>query len=487
MHPIRVRPVQPVLRRAWRVAILLPALLCLLVEPAVLSAQTNSEINTGIQFDFPLPGARSLGMGGAFVAVADDATAAVANPAGLTTLGRPEVSLEGRGWRFISVAPSRGHAFGVPSNIGQDNIAGIENSETADSARGPSFFSAVFPRGRFVVALYGHQQAKYRAKVISGGPFVTNFQGGDTRVPPFTGTMKLDVANYGGSVAYRFANGLALGGGVAFSDFFLDSQVRVQFYSPDRIAAIQPPSARVNFVGLGQTYGPTNYDAANTISTIAETGDDHGAALSVGALFRAPRSKWSVGGAVRLNPEFHYQSTSTWGPAHPFPPARGTLLAPPLDNVAFKVPDVYSAGVAFRPNDHLVVAAQYDRVQFSQLSRHLQDVNGETEGEGHQAIITGLKNPDSNQPRVGMEYAHASGNRVTSIRIGAAYESAHGVVYTQTTQNRIAVLEVLYPETEGQWHVTPGFGFVVRSFQFDAAVDVSSRTQTVSASTVFRF
>src|SRR5690554_2893241 len=37
-------------------------------------------------------GARALGMGGAFIAVADDATAASWNPGGLTQLERPEVS-----------------------------------------------------------------------------------------------------------------------------------------------------------------------------------------------------------------------------------------------------------------------------------------------------------------------------------------------------------------------------------------------------------
>lgn len=46
-------------------------------------------------------GARALGMGGAFIAVADDATAASWNPGGLTQLERPELSLV-YGWNFIS-------------------------------------------------------------------------------------------------------------------------------------------------------------------------------------------------------------------------------------------------------------------------------------------------------------------------------------------------------------------------------------------------
>lgn len=43
-------------------------------------------------------GARALGMGGAFIAVADDATAASWNPGGLVQLERPEVSVVGEGF-----------------------------------------------------------------------------------------------------------------------------------------------------------------------------------------------------------------------------------------------------------------------------------------------------------------------------------------------------------------------------------------------------
>lgn len=42
-------------------------------------------------------GARALGMGGAFIAVADDATAATFNPAGLAQLLKPEISVVGQG------------------------------------------------------------------------------------------------------------------------------------------------------------------------------------------------------------------------------------------------------------------------------------------------------------------------------------------------------------------------------------------------------
>src|SRR5437867_12117558 len=60
-----------------------------------VSAQnTVIESLAGLQFNFGNPGARSLGMGGAFLGLADDASSAEANPAGLTVLRKREISVE---------------------------------------------------------------------------------------------------------------------------------------------------------------------------------------------------------------------------------------------------------------------------------------------------------------------------------------------------------------------------------------------------------
>jgi len=44
-----------------------------------------------LQFDYLSPGARSLGMGGAFIGASDDASTAYANPAGLTRISTREI------------------------------------------------------------------------------------------------------------------------------------------------------------------------------------------------------------------------------------------------------------------------------------------------------------------------------------------------------------------------------------------------------------
>ena len=63
-------------------------------------------------------GARAIGTGGAFIAVADDATAVSFNPAGLAQLLRPEVSLVGQAngrdlalTGFQGQAPNQGTSF----------------------------------------------------------------------------------------------------------------------------------------------------------------------------------------------------------------------------------------------------------------------------------------------------------------------------------------------------------------------------------------
>ena len=63
-----------------------------------LSAQVILGTEIPSSFNPVGSGARALGMGGAFIAVADDATAASWNPGALMQLDKPEVSIVGAGF-----------------------------------------------------------------------------------------------------------------------------------------------------------------------------------------------------------------------------------------------------------------------------------------------------------------------------------------------------------------------------------------------------
>ena len=66
--------------------------------PFNLIGPTLQRIEIPSSFNPVGSGARALGMGGAFIAVADDATAASWNPGGLIQLDKPEVSIVGAGF-----------------------------------------------------------------------------------------------------------------------------------------------------------------------------------------------------------------------------------------------------------------------------------------------------------------------------------------------------------------------------------------------------
>jgi hypothetical protein len=94
--------------------------LSLLLAAGAARGQESLEGPPTLQFSFSNPGARSMGFAGAFVALADDATAAFANPAGLVQLLQPEVSLEARNWSYATAFTERGRIEGAPSGVGID-------------------------------------------------------------------------------------------------------------------------------------------------------------------------------------------------------------------------------------------------------------------------------------------------------------------------------------------------------------------------------
>lgn len=114
-------------------AIAVTAIALLAFSSPLLAQNTDIEALSGLQFNFGNPGARSLGMGGAFMALADDASAAEANPAGLTILRKAEISIEGR-----------------RTTIGQTFVTGgtypyVNTTEFASARNAISFASAVIP------------------------------------------------------------------------------------------------------------------------------------------------------------------------------------------------------------------------------------------------------------------------------------------------------------------------------------------------------
>ncbi len=136
----------------------------------------------GLDLVFSAPGARSTGLGGAFVAIADDATAAYANPAGLVQLVRPELSAELR----LTV-----------SEVSRDG------DETTTDITGLGFVAGVLPLGRWTLAAYGHRVARGE---LASGP--------DDSVL----TRSFEIRRWAAAAAYRLSETLSVGAGVSYFD-----------------------------------------------------------------------------------------------------------------------------------------------------------------------------------------------------------------------------------------------------------------------------
>lgn len=133
-----------------------PGLVLLVLACALAGRAQAQRLGLQDRLDFQVPasvvqgsGARAFGMGGAFLARADDATAASWNPAGLSYLRRPEVSLVWSGSRFTS------------------DISAVEGGRPVESQqrRGnwPDFLSAAWPIQ--IRSLNGAAQVSYQRAI----------------------------------------------------------------------------------------------------------------------------------------------------------------------------------------------------------------------------------------------------------------------------------------------------------------------------------
>src|SRR5512142_2246617 len=120
--------------------------LCMVIALPVAAQNTDIESLSGLQFNFGNPGARSLGMGGAFLGLADDASAAEANPAGLTILRKREISLEARNYMEQQTLATTGT---FPDVTREDFSHYSKRAEV-------TFGSFVYPIKNFTFGIYYH-------------------------------------------------------------------------------------------------------------------------------------------------------------------------------------------------------------------------------------------------------------------------------------------------------------------------------------------
>ena len=407
---------------------------------------TNSETFSGFQFNFNNPGARSLGMGGAFVAVADDATAVIANPAGLVILQRPELSGEVKFTRFTNTidAYSNTPAEGVTNSL--------HSRDFEDFVVTPSFFSFVYPTERLVVAAFIRELINYESTFETQGVFLADPAGGIVRLLPVKSALEIKALNFGLAAGLNLEKENPWLPNIGASLEFSVGRIRSRLERFDTQGATGPP------------------DPSNLLQTETVDGTDLGVGFNAGALWH-PVKDMGVGIVYRRGPRYDVQQTLT--------PTGGASTV--LD-LGFKVPDVSAIGVSYRFFERLTIALEASYIQYSQLVERFQVPLADS-------TATKYKLDDALELHLGAEYVFFVKEMPLAARAGFYTNPDHKIRYTGGARNASEAAEgLLYAGGKDRYHATAGLGVVpFPGFQLDVAGNYSKDVLEFSVSTVFRF
>jgi long-subunit fatty acid transport protein len=430
--------------------LILILLLVGLLAPSAVSAQQPI---IPFQLSFSDPGARSMGFGGAFVALADDATAAFANPAGLTQLLRPELSVEGRHWSYSTPYTEGGRAEGLPSGNGLDTTVGLRTATSEIDVAEFSFLSLVYPKGNWSFAFYRHKNANLEFYGETQGIFFAGTACCQDRFYDQQAASDLDFLSYGFSAAYRITDKLDLGLGVVYHDASIESNVAQYLWDEDTMQSF---------------FGPVSYLPERLRLSQRSYVDGSDWTLTGGILWRLSE-RWRIGGVYRQGLEAGIEYEVRAGEAVDFgvPPGEVLLRA---SGGPIEFPDIYGLGFAYRTADgRLTVSFQWDRVEYSSIPLSL--------GLDDQTI------DDADELHLGAEYVFVGSKVITAVRLGTWLEPDHQMY---ATSDEIFV-RALMPRGEDEMHYAAGLGIAMQNFQIDFAVDFGDRADTLSLSAIYSF
>ncbi|HEX7573515.1 MAG TPA: outer membrane protein transport protein [Bacteroidota bacterium] len=411
-------------------------------------AQTNTENFAQFRFNFNNPGARATGIGGAFMSIADDATASEANPAGLTTLLRPEVSLEAKGIQYITHVDNFSHTGTAASFT-------LNSRDFKSAVVSPSFVSLVYPFKRFTFAIFRHELMNFESNFYTNGTFAPGFTDGSFLFPAKS-SARIHVDNYGGTVAYKFRESFSVGVSGGMSLMNMQSSIARYFLAV------------------------FNDGSLANIATI----DDHNTDffVNVGVLVR-PVENLSIGLTYKRRPSFSLQQTYRFTSF----PADSSRTAP----INFHIPSSYGIGISYRPTDVLTFAVDVVRVNYSSLTKNfVVSLSQSYVNPGDFAVDDGM------EYHGGAEYVLFLNTIGIVFRAGGYLEPDNrirwvGNVNDSTDPDRIfarKIMQGLFQSGKSYAHGTFGVGCILsNNVQFDLAGDLSSVSNTAVGSLVIRF
>ena len=454
----------------------------LLVALPAAAQNTDIEALAGLQFNFGNPGARSLGMGGAFLGLADDASAAEANPAGLTILRKAEITLEGRNYEEQQIFSTSG----TFPNIGRTSFS--HHSQAVEV----TFGSFVYPYKNFTFGAYYHQPLRNvgagRDVAIESNPLtgqvtatvpnyympVNNPQGPVSKaecedirrnqnnffacleytVLPFVSALDVQQRTYGLAGAYKMGK-VSVGATLRYQTF-TETALTYRF-DPD---TLQPTSVVAQ--GSSDIRGTDSVEATHDITYGVGVKVSFTDKISAGAVFKK--------GATYTAPTFiaNDQTDNEF--------AR-------VAETQFHMPDVYGVGVSVNPLPVLIVNLDAVHVQYSNLVDDFFSINQTIRDLGKAFYAN-----DVTEIHLGGEYFFASAKIPFALRLGAWHDPAHSVEYRGPLNKPEYIADaILYPKGQDATHLSIGAGAAFKRFQVDAAYERSKHYRVGSISVVARF
>lgn len=348
-------------------------------------------------FSSPLPtgsGARAVGSGGAFIAVADDATAASWNPAGLVQLERPEMSV-------------------VFSNI----TYGFDPRETGDiewqDSPDLNYMSTVYPFRLFdrnMVVSLNYQQSY---------DFTRRFEYRDARRDPGTGESimrDIEFRRSGGissvtpAWAVQITSGLSVG---AAADIYVD-----ELFGNDtfRQKTSMKGTAEIELVGLGLV------PATFTESRSLDTENFSGVGATVGLLYDVtPRCSVGVRIDTPYNASAHFEEDTRSELSIDLPGGVQTTTTDPgpvTGSQRYRFPTTWGVGLAYRLSDAFTVMGDVTRVEQDQF-----EVKQKGGGWVHPATGDDSDSVDATHTvRLGAEYLVIRDKTFYPLRCGIFYD-----------------------------------------------------------------
>jgi long-subunit fatty acid transport protein len=372
----------------------LTAVLLLLMLTAVDSSAQQVEFSSSMN---PVgSGARATGMGGAFIAVADDATAASWNPAGLIHLEKPEISAVysyfNRGQSYNSSTHPELTGTTQETNLNDINFASLA-------------VPFVLLDHNMVVSI--NYQRLYDMNKNSNIAFHTDLGDGDF----IKDRISFNQSGYLGAISPAIA-----------------IQILPELYFGATVNLFRNTAGTCKWennyrsFGLGSISGIPFTEAVNWNNKYSFSGTN----ANLGLLYTL-NGRYSLGLVYKtpFTASVTKQTTFAVEQKFPdFPEADYSSLAVTEENIRIKMPASYGIGLAYRHSDSLTLALDVYRTEWSAFA--IIDANGSMINPVTGANVREGKPHDTTQVRLGGEYLIIGDKTVIPLRAGIFYDPEPG-------------------------------------------------------------